>query len=91
MSNEVELKFLVTGDVFPHLERVLNSLKINERQDQQLENIYFDTPEQSLRELDSGLRLRTYNGRHEQTIKMAGQAVGGLHQRPEYTLTLIHK
>lgn len=86
MSNEVELKFLVTGDVFPHLERVLNSLKINERQDQQLENIYFDTPEQSLRELDSGLRIRTYNGRHEQTIKMAGQAVGGLHQRPEYTL-----
>ena len=39
MSNEVELKFLVTGDVFPHLERALNSLKINERQDQQLENI----------------------------------------------------
>ena len=59
MSNEVELKFLVTGDVFPHLERALNSLKINERQDQQLENIYFDTPEQSLRELDSGLRIVT--------------------------------
>jgi len=91
MSNEVELKFLVTGDVFSHLERVLNSLEVNslkitERQDQQLENIYFDTPEQSLRGLDCGLRIRTYNGQHEQTIKMAGQAIGGLHQRPEYTL-----
>ena len=44
MSNEVELKFLVTEDVFSHLELVLNSLKVTERQDQQLENIYFDFP-----------------------------------------------
>lgn len=86
MSNEVELKFLVTDDVFSHLELILNSLKIKEQQDQQLENIYFDTPEQLLRELDFGLRIRTYNNQCEQTIKLAGQAVGGLHQRQEYTL-----
>lgn len=86
MSNEVELKFLVTEDVFSHLELVLNSLKVTERQDQQLENIYFDTPEQALRGLDCGLRIRSFRGLHEQTVKMAGQAIGGLHQRPEYTL-----
>jgi triphosphatase len=86
MSNEVELKFLVTGDVFSHLEQVLRSLNITVRQDQQLENIYFDTPEQALRGLDAGLRIRSCHGQHEQTIKMAGQAIGGLHQRPEYTL-----
>jgi triphosphatase len=86
MSNEVELKFLVTEDVFSHLELVLNSLNVTERQDQRLGNIYFDTPEQSLRRLDCGLRIRTHNGQHEQTIKMAGQSLGGLHQRPEYNL-----
>lgn len=86
MSNEIELKFLVSEDVFAHIEQALDSLVIKERQNQQLENIYFDTPEQSLRNLDAGLRIRSYNGQHEQTIKMAGKAVGGLHQRPEYTL-----
>ena len=86
MSNEVELKFLVTDDVFSYLEQVLSSLGAKEQQDQQLENIYFDTADQQLRALDCGLRIRTYSGKHEQTIKLAGQAVGGLHQRPEYTL-----
>ena len=86
MSNEVELKFLVTEDVYSYLDRALSSLVVTERQDQQLENIYFDTADQQLRALDCGLRIRTYNGKHEQTIKLAGQDVGGLHQRPEYTL-----
>ncbi|WP_024871448.1 CYTH and CHAD domain-containing protein [Tolumonas lignilytica] len=88
MSNEVELKFLVTDDVFLHLERILASLEIKEKQDFRLENIYFDTADQELRELDCGLRIRTYNGKHEQTIKLAGQVIAGLHQRPEYTLPM---
>lgn len=86
MSNEVELKFLVTDDVFSYLERTLSALGVIKQQDQQLENIYFDTADQQLRTLDCGLRIRTYNGQHEQTIKLAGQSIGGLHQRPEYTL-----
>jgi triphosphatase len=64
MSNEVELKFLVSEDVFFHLEQALNSLDVKERQDQRLGNIYFDTAEQSLRRLDCGLRIRTHNGQH---------------------------
>ena len=59
MSNEVELKFLVTDDVFSYLEQVLSSLGAKEQQDQQLENIYFDTADQQLRALDCGLRIRT--------------------------------
>ena len=86
MSNEVELKFLVADDVFSHLEQTLSVLEVIKQQDQQLENIYFDTADQQLRALDCGLRIRTYNGQHEQTIKLAGQVIGGLHQRPEYTL-----
>ncbi|MFB0974668.1 MAG: CYTH domain-containing protein [Tolumonas sp.] len=43
MSNEVELKFLVTDDVYSYLEQVLRSLVVKEQQNQQLENIYFDT------------------------------------------------
>ena len=83
MSNEVELKFLVADDVFSHLEQTLSVLEVIKQQDQQLENIYFDTADQQLRALDCGLRIRTYNGQHEQTIKLAGQVIGGLHQRPE--------
>lgn len=86
MSNEVELKFLVTDDVYSYLEQVLRSLVVKEQQNQQLENIYFDTADQQLRGLDCGLRIRSYNGKHEQTIKLAGQETGGLYQRPEYTL-----
>ncbi len=53
-----------------------------------LKNQYFDTPEQHLRQHNMGLRVRSCDGVHEQTLKMKGQIVGGLHQRPEYNLDL---
>ncbi|TMP84992.1 inorganic triphosphatase, partial [Pseudoalteromonas ruthenica] len=41
-----------------------------------------------LRALDIGLRTRCCDNDCEQTIKLAGEVVGGLHQRPEYNLPL---
>ena len=55
-----------------------------------LTNCYFDTAELDLRKLDMGLRVRTCNEHIEQTIKTAGQVVGGLHQRPEYNVDIAH-
>ena len=35
-----------------------------------------------------GLRIRSCNALHEQTIKTAGRVFAGLHQRPEYNVAL---
>ncbi len=86
MSNEVELKFLVTDDVFSYLEKTLQRFKVIEFQDKTLKNSYFDTAEQTLRSFDFGLRIRTAKDFQEQTIKLAGQEIGGLYQRPEYNI-----
>jgi triphosphatase len=63
-------------------------------------NGYFDTPDLVLRHHDMGLRVRSsfsYTSDNdaisnqpqiEQTIKTAGQVIGGLHQRPEYNVTI---
>jgi len=41
-----------------------------------------------LRQWDMGLRVRGYDGHKEQTIKTAGQVIGGIHSRPEYNVTI---
>ena len=86
MSNqEIELKFVVNGDVYGYLDSLLSRQNVLSRDDALLDNLYFDTADLQLRSLDYGLRIRSENGQHEQTIKLAGSSVGGLHQRPEYT------
>lgn len=84
-NQEIELKFCVTGDVFSYLDSLFNDFQVLAKTDDQLDNIYFDTADLQLRSMDFGLRIRSWNGRHEQTIKLAGNSLGGLHQRPEYT------
>jgi len=84
MSNqEIELKFVVNGDVYGYLDSLLSRQNVLSRDDALLDNLYFDTADLQLRSLDYGLRIRSENGQHEQTIKLAGSSVGGLHQRPE--------
>ena len=51
-------------------------------------NIYYETPDNWLRNHDMGLRIRGANGRYEMTMKIAGRVVGGLHQRPEYNIDI---
>lgn len=84
MQTEIEIKFFVASDIQAKLSNLLNSLEIKESSQQQLGNVYFDTPTLALRRLDMGLRIRRCDAFAEQTIKCRGQVVGGLHARPEY-------
>ncbi|MGL5994598.1 MAG: inorganic triphosphatase, partial [Aeromonas sobria] len=84
MQIEIEIKFFVACDIQAGLSNLLNSLEIKESSQQQLGNVYFDTPTLALRQLDMGLRIRRCDSFAEQTIKCRGQIVGGLHARPEY-------
>ncbi|MFB2862934.1 inorganic triphosphatase [Aeromonas sp. MdU4] len=84
MQTEIEIKFFVASDIQTALSNLLNSLEINDCSQQQLGNIYFDTPTLALRQLEMGLRIRRCDAFAEQTIKCRGQVVGGLHARPEY-------
>jgi len=90
MTTEVELKYLVfCNDVSKKISTLLASQEIEfEQSTTQLSNCYFDTPELALRHLDMGLRVRESDHFIEQTIKTAGKVVGGLHQRPEYNVTI---
>lgn len=84
MQTEIEIKFFVTTDIREQLSNLLNELDIISRDQAGLGNVYFDTPELELRRLDMGLRIRRSDHFSEQTIKCRGQAVGGVHARPEY-------
>jgi inorganic triphosphatase YgiF len=50
---------------------------------QQLDNIYFDTPQRALAQARIGLRLRSDGKRWLQTAKGGGSSRAGLHQREE--------
>lgn len=90
MNTEIELKFLVSSE--SPQEKIQHYLTENKveftLEIKELGNCYFDTPDQQLRQLDMGLRVRTCNGANEQTIKTAGVVIGGLHQRPEYNVNI---
>ncbi len=90
MTTEVELKYLVLcDDAAAKITALLTDKKITYKQSTtQLSNCYFDTIELALRHKDMGLRVRESDSFIEQTIKTAGKTVGGLHQRPEYNVTI---
>jgi triphosphatase len=96
---EIELKFLVSDNVIAHIPAIITEFakKVINKPSRNLQNAYFDTASRELRALDIGLRTRCFGGETcndnqcEQTIKLAGKVVGGLHQRPEYNLPLEGK
>ncbi|MCJ8319083.1 MAG: CYTH domain-containing protein [Colwellia sp.] len=101
MNTEIELKFLVleSSEAKQTAEKITELLTAKKfsfvSQQKQLNNSYFDTPDLALRRQDKGLRIRTsidnLDNKHlEQTIKTAGTAVGGLHQRPEYNVDITN-
>ena len=51
-------------------------------------NVYFDTPDLALEQRGMALRLRKLGGKWLQTLKTAGNATGGLHQRGEWEYPL---
>lgn len=90
MDIEIELKLLATAtagqDIHNWLAHNFPNAVINAPV--QLANYYYDTPERWLRQHDMGLRIRGCDQVFEQTIKTKGTTVGGLHQRPEYNVSL---
>ena len=92
---EIELKFLIQPDLVNKFTTLLSqsSYHISEPNSRHLCNGYFDTDEKALRDFDMGLRIRQCefaNGDKfaEQTVKLAGKDIGGLHQRPEFNVEL---
>ncbi|GAL07044.1 adenylate cyclase [Photobacterium aphoticum] len=84
METEIELKFFVSPEFSSQLLRKIAALKILQQSRRALGNVYFDTPDQILRQHDIGLRIRRFDDVFVQTLKTAGRVVAGLHQRPEY-------
>jgi len=92
---EIELKFLVPNNDVSFLSKALDSsqYQIQQQPTLSLSNAYYDTPDNTLRQWDFGLRTRcseTEDGQRamEQTIKLSGGDIGGLQQRPEYNEAL---
>lgn len=87
---EVELKLIAQHNPITAFQQfILPRFEGNyELRQATLKNQYFDTPEQLLRQYKMGLRVRSSNDQHEQTLKQKGQVIGGLHQRPEYNVDI---
>ncbi|MFG0455556.1 CYTH domain-containing protein [Shewanella mangrovisoli] len=89
MNAEIELKLFFLPKFQESLINKLDSLpNATPQGKRRLSNGYFDTPGLQLRQWDMGLRVRGFDGHKEQTIKTAGQVVGGIHSRPEYNVTI---
>ena len=95
MTTEIELKYqLLTSEssddtIVADISAMLNKQNISfEVGQSNLVNDYFDSDNLALRKMDFGLRIRTKNGKYEQTIKTAGKVENGLHQRPEYNVDI---
>lgn len=88
METEIELKFFVSPEFSQHIRDQIADVKLLQQSQKELGNIYFDTPDFTLREHDIGLRVRRYDDVYVQTLKTSGRVVAGLHQRPEYNAEL---
>ncbi|MBB1406734.1 MULTISPECIES: CYTH and CHAD domain-containing protein [Pseudoalteromonas] len=90
MDTEIELKFLVSDAVIPLIPSLITQFAktVTNKPSRSLQNAYYDTPSRELRALDIGYRTRCADNKCEQTIKLAGEVVGGLHQRPEFNLPI---
>ncbi|SEK68637.1 triphosphatase [Colwellia chukchiensis] len=90
MSTEIELKYLVLDvNVVEKIEQLFRDENMQySYQETSLLNRYFDTADLNLRQHDMGLRVRKNKQHIEQTLKTAGQVVGGLHARPEYNVDI---
>ncbi|WP_041714113.1 inorganic triphosphatase [Paraglaciecola sp. T6c] len=90
MDLEIELKLLATPSAQQDILSWLTQSQLNYTvlAQKQLRNDYFETPQRTLRKHDVGLRIRGHNGEYEQTVKTKGRVIAGMHQRPEYNVSL---
>jgi triphosphatase len=88
MTTEIELKFIVTQQAILALPQFLAQWANHYEGKQSLLNTYYETPDNFLRSHDMGLRIRSFEQSHEMTLKAGGRVIAGLHQRPEYNISL---
>lgn len=90
MDTEIELKLLTPkGIKIEALLALIEQLPCTCKTSQfTLFNQYFDTPDNALSRFGIGLRIRSSELGIEQTVKLPGSSVGGLHQRPEYNIRI---
>lgn len=93
MSQELELKLAIEPGQRDNALSVCRDIATNlsqeiDYQELSLENAYYDTSDLRLRQFDMGLRIRRSGDQLEQTIKLAGRVLGGMHERPEYNVVV---
>ncbi len=88
MTTEVELKLALASTSVAALKRhpLLQAAGTPLRRN--LRSVYHDTPKLSLMRKNAALRVRRVGQSWIQTVKIGGGASGGLHQRPEWEVTL---
>ena len=89
MNNEIELKLAVSSASFSLLERHLQQFTPLEHGSIFLANTYYDYSDHFLAKQKMGLRIRQEEQTFTLTLKTDGTVTGGLHNRPEYNLSLM--
>lgn len=88
MNCEIEVKLGLLKPC-PQLKTALQSLgEVSAPRKDTLSNTYFDTPQRALFALKAGLRIRKAQSYQEQTLKVKGAALAGVHARQEYNVSL---
>ena len=87
-NREIELKFGVLGNPGNLMDLMSTFGKVSEPKVDSLSNVYFDTADQKLFKIGAGVRIRKGNGFTEQTLKLRGSNVGGVHLRSEYNVPI---
>lgn len=91
-NREIEIKFGVLGrpenlmELFEQAGGIVSNPQVDE-----LENVYFDTQEQALFKIGAGLRIRHGKKLSEQTLKLRGKNLGGIHSRREFNVPIPRK
>lgn len=88
MATEIELKFIAGESAIAALPDFLSKWPNVYEGKQTLSNTYYETDDNFLRKRRMGLRIRSFDGKYEMTLKTEGNVIAGLHQRPEYNVSL---
>jgi triphosphatase len=92
MPSEIELKLRLAASDIPRLRRhrLVRQHCIGRPVSRKLTSIYYDTPHLDLLKAGISLRVRRMSGGWFQSIKTAGKASDGLHDRQEWE-DLLHR
>ncbi len=85
-NKEVEIKFGVLGEP-SNLMKILSSTgKVSGKKVDNFKNTYFDTKDQRLFAMQAGVRIRRGDHFTEQTLKVRGENIAGIHSRGEFNI-----